>query len=231
MQDSRHGKYLGLPSIIRKSNNEVFAEIKERVGRKLAGWKENFLSIEGREILIKAMAQAIPSYTMSCFQLPKGLCDDIEGMMRRFWWGQRGQDSRIAWVSWKRLCKSKLKGGMGFRNLQAFNLAMLAKQGGRLLMNPNSLVARVYKAKYYPHRNVLNASLGSRPSYAWRSIMQGIEVVKKGSRWRVGNGKLIHIWKDKWLPTPTTSKVVSPPCSFDDYPMVSALIDYDTRRW
>ena len=131
MQDSWHGKYLGLPSIIGKSKNEVFAEIKERVGRKLAGWKENLLSIGGRETLIKAVAQAIPTYAMSCFLLPKGLCDDIEGMMRRFWWGQRGQDSRIAWVSWKRLYKSKLKGGMGFRNLHAFNLAMLAKQIGR----------------------------------------------------------------------------------------------------
>ena len=176
----------------------------------MAGWKENFLSIGGREILIKAVAQAILMYTMSCFQLSKGLCDDIEGMMRKFWWGQRGQESRIAWVSWKRLCKSKLRGRMGFRNLQAFNLAMLAKQGWWLLMNPNSLVARVYKAKYFPHGDVLNASLGSKPSYAWRSILQGLEVVKRGSCWRVGNGKLIHIWKDRWLPTPTTYKVVSP---------------------
>ena len=166
MQDSQHSKYLGLPSIIGKSKNEVFAKIRERFGRKLAGLKEKLLSIGGREILIKAVTQAIPVYTMSCFQLPKGLCDDIEGMMRRFWWGQHGQESRIAWVSWKHLCKSKLKGGMGFRNLQAFKLAMLAKQGWRLLMNPNSLVARVYKAKYYPHGGVLNASLGSRPSYA-----------------------------------------------------------------
>ena len=93
----------------------------------MAGWKENFLSIGGREILIKAVAQAISTYTMSCFQLSKGLCDDIEGMIRKFWWGKRGQESRIAWVSWKRLCKSKLRGGMDFRNLQAFNLAMLAK--------------------------------------------------------------------------------------------------------
>ena len=117
MQDSRHSKYLGLPSIIGKSKIEVFAEIKERVGRKLSGWKEKILSIGGREILIKAVAQAVPTYTMSYFQLRKGLCDEIENMMRKFWWGQRGQESKVAWVSWRKLCKSKLKGGMGFRNL------------------------------------------------------------------------------------------------------------------
>ena len=58
-----------------------------------------------------------------------------------------------------------------------------------------------------------------------------MEVVKRGSRWRVGNGERILIWEDKWIPTPTTYKFISPPKSFNDYPKVSALIDRDTRRW
>lgn len=114
MQDTRHSKYLGLPSIIRRSKTEVFAEVKERVGTKLAGWKEKLLFIGGKEILIKAVVQTVPTYTMSCFLILKGLCEEIEGMIRRFWWGQRQEESKIAWVSWAKMCKSKSNGGMGF---------------------------------------------------------------------------------------------------------------------
>ena len=109
------------------------------------------------------------------------------------------------------MCKSKLDGGMGFRNLRTFNLAMLAKQGWRLISNPNSLVAQIYKVRYYPHGDVFKAKLGSNPSYTWRSIFNGLEVVKRGTWWRIGNGERIHIWEDKWLPTPTMYKVISPP--------------------
>ena len=77
MQDSRHNKYLGLPSMIGKSKAQVFAEVKDRVAKKLTGWKGKLLSIGGREILIKVVAQAVPTYTMSCFQLPKTLCQEV----------------------------------------------------------------------------------------------------------------------------------------------------------
>ena len=107
------------------------------------------------------------------------------------------------------MCKSKLFGGMGFQNLHAFNLALLAKQGWRILSNP--LVARVYKARYFPYDDVLNSKKGSSPSYAWRSIHNNLDVIRKGTQWRVGNGKRIHIWKDRWLPTLSTHKVITSP--------------------
>ena len=163
MQDSRHSKYLGLPSIIGKSKNEIFAEIKEKVGRKLSGWKEKMLSMGDKEILIKVVVQAVPTYTMSYFLLPKGLCDDLESMMHNFWWGQRHQEQKITWVTWKKMYKSKLHVGMGFRNLQAFNLAMLAKQAWRRSDSP---LSTMYKARYFPFSVVLNAQLGCNPSYA-----------------------------------------------------------------
>lgn len=91
MQDTRHNKYLGLPSVIGRSKSEVFVEVKERVGKKLVRWKEKMLSIGGKEILINVVAQAVPTYTISCFLLPKGLCEETEGMIRKFWWEQRQQ--------------------------------------------------------------------------------------------------------------------------------------------
>ena len=114
-------------------------------------------------------------------------------LMRSFWWGQKHQETKMAWVGWKTMCKPKSQGGMGFRNLQVFNLALLAKQAWRILTNPGSLVARILKAKYFPFCDILHANLRSSPSYTWQSIFNGLEVLRCGTRWSVGNGWLIHI--------------------------------------
>jgi hypothetical protein len=69
--------------------------------------------------------------------------------MQRFWWGHKENDKKIHWMSWERMGESKAKGGMGFRDLQSFNKALLAKHGWRLLQNPHSLAERVLRAKYF----------------------------------------------------------------------------------
>ena len=129
------------------------------------------------------------------------------------------------------MCKQKASSGIGFKNLQAFNKAMLAKRLWRILQNPNSLVARVLKSRYFPTGDILNAKLGNYLSYSWRSIHSSLNIIRVGTRWRVGNGKLIHIWDDKWLPTPSTYKVISPPNDIPQFPMVSSLINPTTKWW
>ena len=71
-------------------------------------------------------------------------------------------------------------GGLGFRDLHSFNLAMLAKQCWRLIQKPDSLCARVLGAKYFPHDDILKAGPKSGSSYTWQSIVAGIQTFKRG---------------------------------------------------
>jgi len=91
-------------------------------------------------------------------------------------------------------------GGIGFKRLHDFNIAMLGKQCWKLITNPNSLVARIRKALYYPRSSFADATVGFNPSYTWRSIMAAKLIVVKGSRIQIGSGQQVHITKDPWLP-------------------------------
>ena len=139
-------KYLGLPPIIGRSKRRAFNEIKDCIWKKLQGWKEQLLSQAGREVLIKAVIQAIPTYAMSVLKFPAGLCADICSLENRFWWCQRGDLKKIHWLSKSKLSRPKVQGGIGFRDLHLFNVALLARQGWRLLQHPESLVYRFLKS-------------------------------------------------------------------------------------
>jgi hypothetical protein len=127
-----HSKYLGLPVVFGRSKKEVFSFVKDRVWKKIKGWKEKCLSRAGKETLIKAVAQAIPNYIMSCYKIPVGCCKDIEGMLAKFWWGTDERQRKVHWLSWENLGKNKNKGGMGFRGFDEFNQALLENNAGEL---------------------------------------------------------------------------------------------------
>lgn len=89
---------------------------------------------------------------------------------------------------------------MGFRNLSAFNKAMLTKQSWRLLTEPNSFWTRVLKGIYFLNCSLLEASRGMRPLWTWVSILESVSVLNRGVRWKVGNGRSIRFWDDLWIP-------------------------------
>ena len=130
--------------------------------------------------MIKVVVQSIPAYSMGVFKLPVGLCKDIEAMIRKFWWGS-GESKKIHWVKWSSLCSSKSIGGIGFRDLQKFNNAMLAKQVWQLIHQKETLLFKVFSAKYFPNGCVLDAPISPKWSYAWRSILQARDVINKGA--------------------------------------------------
>lgn len=99
---------------------------------------------------------------------------------------------------------------MGFRDLRAFNLAMLAKQCWRLITHPETLCTQVLRAKYYPDGNLLNAGPKKGSSFTWQSIVSGLQTFKRGHIWRVGTGTQINIWNDHWMLESHSRKIVTP---------------------
>ncbi|KAG2717700.1 hypothetical protein I3760_03G188300 [Carya illinoinensis] len=104
---------------------------------------------------------------------------------------------------------------MGFKDLKAFNKALLAKQGWHIMQEDSSLLHKVYKAKYFPHGNFLEAGQGHNPSYAW-----------------VGNGRSINIWSDQWIPniSPLNYELREAEVSLQTATVFN-LIDQQTSLW
>lgn len=94
---------------------------------------------------------------------------------------------------WEDLCRPKVEGGLGFWEFEAFNFALLAKQGLRLIKNSEFSVARVLKVRYDAQSNFMNVRIGTGASFVWRSILEALELLKQGLRWRIGNTEQVQV--------------------------------------
>ena len=219
-----------MPSNVGSSQNGAFKYLKDRLRNKVQGWIEKTMSTAGKEVLVKSVAQVIPVFSMSCFKLPRGLCEHLNMLVRKFWWGSRDGKRKPNWVSWKDMTQPKDMGGLGFKDFKLFNLALLARQAWRILQNPYALSSRILKGVYFPNTTILEANIGSHPSQIWRAIVEGRDILKQGLIRRIGNGASTNIWNDNWIPgdeflRPYGSRVANPPEN------VSELIDATVACW
>lgn len=159
---SLNERYLGLPLDVGREKNGTFSYIKERIWRRVQGWMEKMLPGRGKGVLIKSIVQAISTYSMSMFKLPRGLCECITSMIRKFWWGSKGGERKTAWVSWDSMCMLKYRGGLGFRDMELFNLWLLARRSWRILQDQESLSSRILKAVYFPAADFIDAEVGTQ---------------------------------------------------------------------
>jgi hypothetical protein len=93
--------------------------------------------------------------------------------------------------------------------MRIYNQALLARQAWRLLTSPGSLCARVLKARYYPSGELIDTVFAGNPSSTWTTISHGLDLLKKGVIWRVGNGRNIRVWRDSWIPRHSYMKLYS----------------------
>ena len=181
----------------------------------------------GKEILLKSIAMALPVYAISCFRLTKHHCQKIMSAMASFWWDDNDEKRKLHWISWKKLCISKENGSLGFRDIEDFNQALLAKQAGRLLNERTSLLARIYKGRYFAKSDILECGKGYRPSYAWRSIIFGRDLLKRGLIKSIRDGKTTYVWSQNWIMEDVPHRPINKLQDIAVNLKVSALMDGD----
>jgi hypothetical protein len=223
-------RYLGLPTAVGRITSGTFDHLGERIHSKLQGGTERMVSAAGREVFLKSVIQAIPTFSMCCFVLSKKVCKQLVEYMARYWWSSSIDRRSVHWVQWESLASPKARGGMGFRNLEMFNLALLGKHGWRLITHPDSLCARILKTKYYPDTDFMQAIVPQSSSATWRAIVAGREALAMGMLKRIGEGSSISIWRDPWIPG-ITRMTPSAQIGGDDLNRVSDLIDSENGTW
>jgi hypothetical protein len=107
-------KYLGLPTPEGRMNKGRFKSLKERFTKRFTNSAEWNMSSGAKEVLIKSVAQVIPTYSMGVFKLPVTFCDDLTHMVWNFWWGEEEGHTKVHWVGWEKLLMPKMQGGLGF---------------------------------------------------------------------------------------------------------------------
>lgn len=176
-----------------------FQDLVDKVQNKLKGWKARLLSQAGRATLISSVLQSLPLYTFSCFKVTDSVCKKLDTIVRSFWWGHEPGTRKLHLVNWGKLCKPKRLGGLGFKNFSFFNQAMIAKQYWRLHDNPNSLLARTFKKKYFPTCSLREYQPKPHHSWVWRNITESKCSSLHHGRWLIGNGSQIPLSHPDWI--------------------------------
>ncbi|XP_026416742.1 uncharacterized protein LOC113312202 [Papaver somniferum] len=195
-------KYLGLPILLGKSKTNSFKSIKEAYGNRIQGWNSKTLNQADRTTLVKTVLNSIPAHYMSNFKIPKNTLQQLDSLQRNFWWGHI-DNKGINFISWDFLCVSKEHGGLAFRNLEKYNLALITKLAWRLCTKSDKQWVINMKNKYAPHCNFLHLQQPhNNSSWMWKGIEKGLEVERKYYQWEIRCGTKALVRYDKWITGP-----------------------------
>ncbi|VVA36912.1 PREDICTED: reverse mRNAase [Prunus dulcis] len=172
-----HERYMGLPTLTQRNKNKMFNHVRDMLWQKLSTWNLKLLSaVDYHRTCVMSR--------MQCSHVTGG-----EGQEAEAYIGQGGRNYANLSV-WEELVSKTLK--------------LSIKLWWRILEHLISLVGRMLKARYFPNGDFMQAIVGSSPSMIWKAIMWGREVVDDQLVWRVGSGRSIHVFKDRWIPKPFT---------------------------
>ncbi|XP_025679132.1 uncharacterized protein [Arachis hypogaea] len=195
------GKYLGVPILHSKVSKDTYKNVINKMNSRLNNWKASALSLAGRTTLVKSILSSLPSYTIQTAILPTNTCNLIDRKCINFLWGDTEQTKKVHILSWDKINKPKVSGGLGLRHAKDVNHSFMMKLGWGLIANKDSLWARVLRSKYKCRSDILpRVNRKSSMSNLWKEIVSAWHDIERNSIWRIGDGSQIKFWEHNWVP-------------------------------
>ncbi|KAL0288554.1 UNVERIFIED_CONTAM: hypothetical protein Sradi_7095400 [Sesamum radiatum] len=192
-------RYLGVPLITSKLSIADCAPLILKIEARIAGWNQLKLTYAGRTQLIKSVLSSIHQYWCSVFILPKGMIKLIEAKLRNFLW--RGGTATGGYkVAWEQVCKPTSHGGLGIRNIQMMNNALMGKHLWQLLTKKQDSIWVSWIMKYKLKQGTLWAANDKEGSWTWKKLMKLRTHLIKGIQYRIRDGTEFKLWLDPWHP-------------------------------
>ncbi|KAL5182601.1 Calmodulin-binding transcription activator 5 [Glycine soja] len=195
--------YLGIPVGANPRRRAVWDPVIRKFEAKLSKWNQRHISMAGRITLINAVLTALPLFFLSFFRAPSAIIHRISTIQRQFLWGGKPDGRKIAWMSWSQCCTPKHMGGLGIRDIQSLNKALLFKWKWMMFHQPDQLWTRILNSKYNGWRGLEHGPRKQYFSTWWadlRAIFQHQNVINADNqiRWKLGRGDKFLFWEDPW---------------------------------
>jgi hypothetical protein len=188
--------YLGTPLSYTKPKMEHFLYIIERIQRRLNVCSQ-YLSYDGRLLLVNAVFSSLPTFIMSCLLLYKGIIEQVDKYRRHiFWRGKDLEKKNPPLAAWDLLCRPKCKGGLGILNLQTQNTCLLMKMVHKFINQLDIPWVKLIWEIYYP-QGMANINMQTC-SFWWRDCLKIMPTYKDLAGCQLQNGHTLAFWMDTW---------------------------------
>lgn len=154
-------------------------------------------SLAGKVVLIKSNLTGIPQYSINWFKFPTNIYKDIDGPNRNFFWKDNcdniSDKHKLHPLAWDKIFRAKYERGLGIRKTEDINETFLTKQGRKILTQPHNIWVKIVRTKYLSN-DAASFFKSNKCSSAWKSILDQLDLRKRGLAWILGNGKSIGFW-------------------------------------
>ncbi|GJS07198.1 RNA-directed DNA polymerase, eukaryota, reverse transcriptase zinc-binding domain protein, partial [Tanacetum coccineum] len=191
-------RYLGVPLITKRIGVKECKSLTDKVRSKILNWKNKCLSYAGRLQLVASVLESIHVYWATVFLLPQAIIDEINSLLKGFLWNQDEKANGKAKVAWKNLCKPKCQGGLGLKNLNIWNKALISKHLWHVAMEKDSLWVKWINTYKLKGKSIWEVNEDVNDSWGWRNILRMRHLVRKHMFKKIGDGAKTSMWFDYW---------------------------------